>query len=334
MTSSTRPAASAPSAAIVVGGEHLLPHEEPRWHALGRYGPINLVVIAVQAMAWALLLTAADMTRLPVWARAGAVVLFCLMMQGVFTLLHEYCHRNAHRDLRLNYLVGIVTSTLFGTAPTLLRVEHWGHHRRNRTETERPEFIHDGESAAAKRVQYYAAITGGIWLACLLAPIASLAIPWSAARRLAANARFNSFVAGLGEFKRDDWRALRIEALWLLAFWSAVVVLGPWRWQAIATCYAAFAFSWSSLQWIYHLHTPIHVVEGAYDLRAPLPLRALFLNFNYNLTHHRHPAVPWQELHAQIDLRETQPLWYRYLLVFRPPVRFPEDPTVLRKRYF
>ena len=322
------------ASAIAVEGEHLLPDEEPRWQALGRYGTVNLVVVAAQVLAWALLLTAVDAAALPKTVRAGAVVVFCLMMQGVFTLLHEYCHRNAHRDPRLNYVVGILTSTLFGTAPTLLRVEHWGHHRRNRTETERPEFIHEGESTVGKRVQYYAAILGGIWLACLVAPVASLAIPWSAAQRLARSARFNTFVAGLGNFKRGDWRAMRLEALWLLAFWGSVVAFGPWRWETIAVCYAAFAFSWSSLQWIYHLHTPIHVVEGAYDLRAPLLLRVLFLNFNYNLTHHRHPAVPWQELHGRIDQRETQPLWYRYLLIFRPPVPFPEDPSVLRKRYF
>ena len=127
---------------------------------------------------------------------------------------------------------------------------------------------------------------------------------------------------------------MQLEGLWLLAFWTWVLWLGPWHWQTLAVSYSAFAFSWSSLQWIYHMRTPIHVIEGAYNLRAPSLIRVLFLNFNYNLTHHRDPALPWQELYRSSNPKETQPIWYRYLLVFRAPIPFPEDLSILQKRYF
>lgn len=319
---------------IAVEGEHLVTDVEPAWKALGRYGTANLVTACAQAAGWAALLTAIDARRLPWPLRALAVLVFCLMMQGVFTLLHEYCHRNAHRDPRLNYLIGWITSTLFGTAPTFLRVQHWGHHRRNRTASERAEFVHDGERAGWKTVQYYAAILGGIWLGCFLLPLLAPLLPYRAAARLARNDRFNTFATAFGEFTRRDWRTLQLEGLGSLAFWTAVIAWGPWRLSTLAIAYGAFAFSWSSLQWIYHMHTPVHVVEGAYNLRAPGPVRALFLNFNYNLTHHRNPWLPWQELYRQSNPEETQPLWYRYLLVFRPPVPFPDDLSVLEKRYF
>lgn len=319
---------------IRVEGDELVADHEPQWSALGRYGRANLVAAAMQALAWAALLTAIDSRALPWPVRALAVLLFCLAMQGVFTLLHEFCHRNAHHDRRWNYLIGWVTSTLFGTAPTFLRVQHWGHHRRNRTAAERAEFVHPGEVGWWKTVQYYAAIFGGIWLGCFLVPLLVPLIPYRAAVRLARHQRFNSFAAAFAEFSRRDWRRLRLEGLVSLAFWGSLIAFGPWRPSTLAVAYGAFAFSWSSLQWIYHMHTPIHLVEGAYNLRAPLPVRLLFLNFNYNLTHHRHPWMPWQELHARSDPRETQPLWYRYLLVFRPPVPLPEDLSVLEKRYF
>ena len=319
---------------IVVDGEHLVPEAEPSWKALGRYGAANLRVIVLQVVAWAALLSIIDADGLPWTVRAVGVALFCLMMQGVFTMLHEYCHRNAHRNRRLNYLIGWVTSTLFGTAPTLLRVQHWGHHRRNRSEAERAEFIHEGERALSKTAQYYVAILGGIWLGCFVMPLVAPLLPYRTLQRIARNERFNSFAAGFGEFSLRDWRTLQLEGVGSLALWTAVLVFGPWRWQTLAIAYGAFAFSWSSLQWIYHLHTPVHVIEGAYNLRAPRPVRALFLNFNYNLTHHRSPSLPWQELHLKSDLRETQPMWYRYLLIFRPPVRFPDDLSVLEKRYF
>ena len=319
---------------VAVAGEELVPDAEPSWSALGRYGAANLRVTVLHVALWAALLSVIDAERLPWTVRAAGVALFCLMMQGVFTMLHEYCHRNAHRDRRFNYLIGWIASTLFGTAPTLLRVQHWGHHRRNRAPAERAEFIHEGEGAFAKTVQYYAAILGGIWLGCAVTPLVAPLVPYRMVQRLARNDRFNTFAAGFGEFTVRDWRTLQLEGLGSVVFWTAVVTAGPWKWQTLALAYAAFAFSWSSLQWIYHMHTPVHVVEGAYNLRAPLLVRVLFLNFNYNLTHHRSPSLPWQELHARSDLRETQPIWYRYLLIFRPPVRFPDDLSVLEKRYF
>ncbi|MEP7347142.1 MAG: fatty acid desaturase [Gemmatimonadaceae bacterium] len=317
-----------------IGGEHEISDAEPNWTALGRYGTFNLVVVGIQVVAWAALITIADSAQLPLWARVAAVVVFCLMMQGVFTLVHEYCHRNAHHDPRLNYLIGVISCTLFGTSPTLLRVEHWGHHRRNRTESERPELIHPDEGAFRKRVEYYFAILGGIWLGSAVGPLLAPLVSYARVQRVARSSPRNTFIAGLEAFKRGDWQALRLEGLGLYTFWALVLALGPWKWQTIAICYAAFAFSWSSLQWIYHLYTPLHVIEGAYNVRAPWLLRMLFLNFNYNLTHHRHPAIPWQELHRESALRETQPIWYRYLLIFRPPIRFPEDMSVLEKRYF
>ncbi|RBL65332.1 fatty acid desaturase, partial [Pseudomonas sp. MWU13-2625] len=60
----------------------------------------------------------------------------------------------------------------------------------------------------------------------------------------------------------------------------------------------------------------------------------LLLNFNYNLTHHRRPALRWQDMHAVSDLRETRPLWYGWLTIFAPPRRLPDDLSQLDKTYF
>ena len=82
------------------------------------------------------------------------------------------------------------------------------------------------------------------------------------------------------------------------------------------------------------VRTPLDRIEGAYDLRLPTPVRWLFLNFNYNLTHHRLPRAAWQELHGHVDPAQTQPLWRRWLSVFRPPEPYPDDPSRLVKTYF
>jgi fatty acid desaturase len=223
---------------------------------------------------------------------------------------------------------------LFGTIPTLVQVQHWGHHRRNRTESERGEFIHEDESPFGKTVRYYVAILGGLWLVCPLVALLVPFLPFSAARWLAADRRFNTYAAAFLDFDAASWQRMRLEGLLFWCVWGALLVWGPWSPATLAVAYGSFAFSWSTLQWIYHVNTPIHVVEGAYNLRLPTPLRWLFLNFNYNLTHHRHPYLSWQELPKHTDLVETQPMWYRYVLIFRPPRPLPEDFSSLDKRYF
>ena len=134
-------------------------------------------------------------------------------------------------------------------------------------------------------------------------------------------------------YSQRDWNVQRLECALVLLFWLGAIVVMDWRLDLLAIVYAAFAFSWSSLQWIYHMRTPLHPIEGAYNLRAPRIVRWLFLNFNYNLTHHRDPSLPWQRLHQRTDLRETQPIHARWLAVFRTPEPMP-DPASIRKVYF
>lgn len=308
----------------------------------GRYGTQNLWVTAAQVLAWAALLTALDHALEPTWApawvrgvtAAALALTLAAVLQGVFSMMHEYFHDNAHPDRRVSYLIGLVGSTIFGTSATLHRVNHWGHHVRNRTPAEQGEFIHEGESAVGKVALYYFAVTCGLWLSGLIFPLVALVVPYGAVTWLGRHRRLNTYSAAFDQFDAADWRRMQLEALGLVAFWGLVLGAGPWRAETLAVAYGTFAFTWSSLQWVYHLRTPLHVVEGAYNLRLPTPLRWAFLNFNYNLTHHRRPYLPWQELPAATEVRETQPLWYRWVRMVRPPVRFPGDLAELEKRYF
>ncbi len=325
---------------LEVRGARELPEREVFDRRRGRYGRHNVVVLACQTLAWAATLLALDRalalgTALGAALAAGLLAFFAMLMQGVFSLMHEYFHRNAHASRRANYVIGVVASTLFGTSATLHRVHHWGHHLRNRTEAERGEFVHPSESRAGKTALYYFAICGGLWLGGLVFPLLSLFIPYRFVRALARTKRFNTYAAAHEQFKPRDWTAMRVEALGLYLFWGAILASGVVAPATLLVAYGVFAFSWSSLQWAYHLRTPLHIIEGAYNLRAPRPVRALWLNFNYNLTHHRRPDLPWQELPDATELRETQPLWYRWALMAKPPVPFSEDAVArFEKTYF
>jgi fatty acid desaturase len=228
-----------------------------------------------------------------------------------------------------------VAATLFGASYTLIRVNHEGHHQRNRSAAEMAEFILPGERPAFKIGLYYFAITGGIWLGSFVATLLLPFVPFRKVKALAVRmTSMDGYNRSFAEFDRRDWGFLRLEAALATAAWCACAWLFGWDWRVLLVAYAAFAFSYSSLQWVYHMRTPLDRIEGAYDLRLPPPVRWLFLNFNYNLAHHRFPRAPWQDLHALVDPRQTQPLWYRYLLVFLPPRPLPDDPSRLAKEYF
>ena len=310
-----------------------LPETEPEYGGLGRYGTMNLAVTLVQAGLWAVLLTGIEHAPSP-WLVPLLLLAFCTVMQGVFTMMHEFFHRNAHRIRAVNYGIGVVGSTLFGTSATLHRVNHWGHHIRNRTAAEQGEFVLPGESRIKKTLLYYFATMGGLWIGGLVFPFVSLVLPYASVEWLRAQKEWNTYSAAFEQFTRRDWVRMRLEALGLLGFWGVLLAVGPWSFLTLALAYGAFAYHWSVLQWVYHLRTPLDVVEGAYNLRLPAPIRLAWLNFNYNLTHHRRPELPWQELPAHTDLGETQPLWYRYVLMWLPPIPLPDDPSVLDKRYF
>ncbi len=298
-----------------------------------RYDSMNLGVLSVQLLGWALLITVLHLD-LPLPAKAAVLSVFCLMMQGVFSMIHEAIHGLAHSNRKINYGIGAVASVIFGTSFTLFEVNHEGHHVRNRTRAELVDFILPGESRAKKTLIYYFGVLGGIWLGGFIGSILLPLIPFRFRNVLAWDSEDNTFTTAVTQFKRKDWRRLRWELFFGACFWLTAIWLLHWRWPVLLSAYLCFAFSWSSLQWVYHIGTPIHVVEGAYNLRLPTWIRWLFLNFNYNLTHHREPLRPWQELATVSNSQEMQPLWYRYLRLFLWPQPLPEDVAGIRKRYF
>ncbi|MGF7190067.1 fatty acid desaturase [Robbsia andropogonis] len=300
---------------------------------LQRHDRANLLIVGLQTCAWAGTLTWLSRTD------AGPIkwlllVPFCLMMQGVFSMMHECFHGSAHQRPTVNYTMMLWASTMFGAAATLIHVNHLGHHVRNRTNAERADFALCEESLARKRIEYYLAILGGIWISACVGSIVLSLLPTSVTERWSTHGSDNTYAIAFGDFSAADFRRVRAETLGIVIIWLVLGCLLGWSPIVVLISYAAFAFSWSSMQWIYHMRTPLDVVEGTYNLRAPRLVRLLLLNFNYNLTHHRHPALRWQQLHLASDPGETRPIWYSWLSIFLPPRRLPDDLSQLDKTYF
>jgi len=298
-----------------------------------RFGRQNLLVLTAQLAAWATLISILHLD-IGVWLKVVDVVVFCLVMQGVFSFMHECFHQHGHPNRTVNAVAGWLSSTIFGASYTLIKINHIGHHFRNRTRAELVDFIYPDESPLRKIVLYYTGICGGIWLGGFLGSILLPLLPYSIVRALEARSADNTYLTAFKDFSKRDWNMMRLELVLGVGFWISAVLYFDWDWRLLLVLYAAFAFSWSWLQWVYHVRTPLDVVEGTYNLRLPTPIRWLFLNFNYNLTHHRDPSFRWQELHGASNLDETQPLWYRLIRMVLPPRRLPDDPSTIGKTYF
>ena len=180
---------------------------------------------------------------------------------------------------------------------------------------------------------YYFSILGGIWLLGLVGSFFLAFLPYSALQNFLVKQGNNTYLQAFHDFQAKDIKRIRYETLAGVLFWLAAFKVFGWQASDVLMAYVGFAFSWSSLQWVYHMRTPIDVTEGAYNLRLPTVIRMLFLNFNYNLTHHRRPNLRWQELCASSDQKETRPLWYMYLLIFKKPAPLAEAHSV-QKTYF
>ena len=289
----------------------------------GRYpipARLNLLLAALQFAATLTILSLASRATTPA-AFLVPLLLFPFVAQLGFCLTHESIHNKLHPDEQWNAAAGTLLMTLFPGSYHFLKVAHLTHHRRNRTDAELEDYVLPGENAFLKRLQYYALICGLFWL---LIPLSSIGLALMPKRRILIHAersdapmwlRFAAFMNSV------DLRRVRIDGLI-----TAIVWLTSWRLlhlqaAAVVACYIAFAFSWASQQYIYHVRTPLDIVEGALDLRLWRPMEVLYLNFNYHLTHHRAVGVPWIHLRGLAEERPSRKYFRTYLQLWQPPQR-------------
>lgn len=282
---------------------------------------LNLAITVAQVLVSVALLWCAS------WAwrtdRMGVVLLaalaFSFVMQTGFSLLHEAEHRKLHANRRVNDALGFVCAAMFPGSYQLLTVAHLNHHKVNRSDAELVDYVKPGESAMLKWLQFYGLITGLIWLS---APVVTLVICLTPTRLLQAgltNGKNSTVARYLAFIQKAGANRVRSETALAVVLWTATWMTLRLNWEAVVICYAAFAFSWSSQQYIYHVRTPRHLIEGAFDLKLWRPMQWLYLNFNYHLSHHRAPNVSWLHMPEVADVQPTQGYLLTYLKLWGPP---------------
>jgi membrane-associated phospholipid phosphatase len=180
-------------------------------------------------------------------------------------------------------------------------VLHLTHHRNNRSDVERFDYIGSDENVPLKTVQWFTILTGLYWLSIPLFWVfycffGSL-IPWE--RLMPSEGRFARQTSA-GAFL-DSARALpigriRIELAASLAVQAGLFLMLDLTWVSWLACYIAFGLMWSSLQYADHAFSVLDQHEGAWNLKVSRFTHAMFLNYHDHLEHHRDVKVRWQDL--------------------------------------
>ena len=279
---------------------------------------LNLLVILMQLVA---ILTCFYSAKVIVgWdQRFVLAVAFGVVMNSVYSIIHEAEHSILFPDRRLNNLAGVFMALFFPAPFHLIRQGHIGHHLRNRSDDEAFDFVFEGEHPVWKRIQFYGILTGSYWAMVALGNVVVLLAPFILSKK---NFKFDKPSAALMESLNPVyWRLIRLEALAAILLHTAIIWFMGIPLLNYAVMYFGFGYAWSAMQYVHHFGTERHVTRGTRNLWVWKPLDLIWLNHNWHLAHHSSPTVPWiflPRLGREEDSRRGFLPW-AYLRMWRGP---------------
>jgi fatty acid desaturase len=254
------------------------------------------------------------------WGLAALALVFGLLMNSVYAIIHEAEHAILFPNRRWNDLAGAFMALFFPAPFHLIRQGHLGHHFRNRSDDEAFDLYFDGDHRLWRCLVLYGILTGCYWIVVVLGNVVFLFFPF------AANKKYWEFdrpsVAFMESLNPSYRRLIRLECFAVILLHSVII----W-WLRIpllnyAIMYFGFGFTWSAMQYVHHYGTERHVTRGARNLRLFEPIDRLWLNHNWHLAHHEHPTVPWIHLPALGAAEQSSKrgfLLWSYLKMWRGP---------------
>jgi fatty acid desaturase len=251
------------------------------------------------------------------WTLAGLAGGYAVVMNAGYAIIHEAEHDLLHPKKWVNDLAGAIVSIFFPASYHLRRFGHLGHHLRNRTDDEAFDLYFKEDNAFWKHVQFYGILTGFFWLIIFASNFAAAISP----RLLCKKLSFDRPTAALQEtFNPRHFGLIWIEAIAVIAFHTAMLRLFNipfWKYFAVMS---GFGFLWSTLQYLHHFDSVRDVQRGAWNVRVWRVLDTVWLNHQWHLNHHLHPAVPWIYL-PELTPEDGGPLpfWKAYLRMWRGP---------------
>lgn len=264
-------------------------------------GGINAGIVCVQILLMAVCFVAAARVT-SAWALLGLAAGFGVLMNSVYSVIHEAEHRMLFANAALNDAVGILMALFFPAPFHLIRQGHLGHHLRNRSDDEAFDLYFEGENPLWRFIQMYGILTGCYWILVAAANPVVLFCPWLLQKR---HWTFDRQSAAFMESLNPRYRwIIQLEALGVILIHTGIVCVLHIPLLNYFVMYFGFGFTWSAMQYVHHYGTERHVTRGARNLFIWSPLDRIWLNHNWHQVHHEHPTVPWTYL-PRLGRRES-----------------------------
>ena len=252
-----------------------------------------LVTLVCSVLYFALLYLASNSNS--VWMIIVYAFLFAILMIPVYSLIHEAEHNILHSNSWWNNFFGRWLCCLFIVSFSFFRHCHMRHHKKNRTDIEIWELYFEHQVKWKRYGNLYLMMIGlgylSLWLSAVL---------FAFAPRLLYTGFFQKHteIAGFleGCNQKDKIAVMRWESLLVIAFQIAVFFLLDlhfWPWLIL---FLIHGLVWSSQNYVNHAFSPRNIINGAHNLKMPLWLKPVYLNFNVHLAHHQNPKIPWIHL--------------------------------------
>lgn len=290
---------------------------------------INGAIVLVQLILLAACFIAAARLRgvLPI---AMLAIAFGLLMNSVYSVVHEAEHAMLFPNRRLNESTGIVMALFFPAPFHLLRQGHIGHHLRNRSDDEAFDLYFEGDNVVWKWMVWLGILTGLYYLLVFVSNVVAAIAPFVLDRRhfrIEKRLRVDrASAAFLESFNPAHLRWIWAEGTAAIALHVSIVWLLQIPLWHYAALYASFGCMWSAMQYVHHYGTERHVTRGARNLWIFGPIDTLLLNHNWHREHHERPTVPWIYLPAvgRAESPRRGFLPWAYLKMWKGPRRTDE----------
>jgi fatty acid desaturase len=254
----------------------------------------NLAAVVIcSALYFILLYAASRATSLASVIACG--LLFAVNMIPIYSLIHEAEHNMLLPRPWWNDLLGRWLCTLFVVSFTFFKHCHLRHHRKNRTDIEMWDLYLQPQDKWKRRGNLYLMMSGlgylSLWLSVLLFALAPSLVYCGFFQR-------HTEIAGFleGSNRGRKLAAIRTES-WVVLLFQAAMIWGlQLRLSSWLILFVIHGFVWSSQNYVNHAFSPRDIVNGAHNLKMPLLLKPIYLNFNLHLAHHQNPRIPWSHL--------------------------------------
>jgi fatty acid desaturase len=304
--------------AVPLTGGEVIPRVNPTASQTAIPNRLNAIILIGQLVAIAACIwTTTRVTN--GWALAGLAVLFGIVMNSVYSIIHEAEHSMLFSNRRWNDAAGMLMALFFPAPFHLIRQGHLGHHLRNRSDDEAFDLYFEEDHKVWKILVLYGILTGLYYVVVMLSNIVFLIFPFRQDKKYW---RVDQATVAFMEALNPRYRmVIRLECA------AALILHGGLVWGLeipvlnYLIMYAGFGFMWSAMQYVHHYGTERHVTRGARNLWIWKPLDLLWLNHNWHRVHHEHPAVPWIYLPERAEEGDEQRgfLPLAYLKMWRGP---------------